>query len=112
MKPVLALLLASLASTAAADKPAGASAAGVADKARNASSMSAAAVADSVITTKVKADLFKAPELKSMDIHVETDKGIVMLSGFVDTKADAERAAALARGVSGVSEVKSAIKVR
>ena len=70
------------------------------------------AVADSVITTKVKADIFKEPELKSMAIHVETEKGIVMLSGFVDSKADAEKAVRLAKSVDGVSSVKSAIKVK
>ena len=71
-----------------------------------------AVVADSVITTKVKADIFKEPELKSMAIHVETEKGIVMLSGFVDSKADADKAVQLAKGVDGVAEVKSAIKVK
>lgn len=69
-------------------------------------------VADSVITTKVKADIFKEPELKSMAIHVETEKGVVMLSGFVDSKADAEKAERLAKSVEGVTQVKSAIKVK
>jgi osmotically-inducible protein OsmY len=71
-----------------------------------------AVVADSVITTKVKADIFKEPELKSMAIHVETEKGVVMLSGFVDSKADADKAVRLAKGVEGVTTVKSAIKVK
>lgn len=71
-----------------------------------------AVVADSVITTKVKADIFKEPELKSMAIHVETEKGVVMLSGFVDSKADADKAVRLAKGVEGVASVKSAIKVK
>ncbi len=70
------------------------------------------AVADSVITTKVKADLFKEPELSAMAIHVETEKGVVMLSGFVDTKADADKAVQLAKSVEGVTQVKSAIKVK
>ncbi|MDB5963023.1 MAG: hypothetical protein JWP59_4317 [Massilia sp.] len=71
-----------------------------------------AVVADSVITTKVKADIFKEPELKSMAIHVETEKGVVMLSGFVDSKADADKAVALAKQTEGVTSVKSAIKVK
>jgi osmotically-inducible protein OsmY len=71
-----------------------------------------AAVSDSVITTKVKADIFKEPELKSMAIHVETEKGVVMLSGFVDTKADADKAVRVAKSVEGVTSVKSAIKVK
>ena len=73
---------------------------------------SGAVVADSVITTKVKADIFKEPELKSMAIHVETEKGVVMLSGFVASKADADKAVRLAKSVEGVSSVKSAIKVK
>ena len=71
-----------------------------------------AVVADSVITTKVKADIFKEPELKSMALHVETEKGVVMLSGFVDSKADAEKAARIAGTVKGVTSVKSALKVK
>lgn len=70
------------------------------------------AVSDTVITTKVKADLFKEPELSAMAIHVETEKGVVMLSGFVDSKADAEKAVRLAKSVEGVTSVKSAIKVK
>ena len=83
-----------------------------ADKGASASQKTGAVVADSVITTKVKADIFKEPELKSMAIHVETEKGVVMLSGFVDSKADADKAVRLAKGVDGVSNVKSAIKVK
>ncbi|HEY0062513.1 MAG TPA: BON domain-containing protein [Telluria sp.] len=83
-----------------------------ANAADNASAKTGKVVADSVITTKVKADLFKEPELSAMAIHVETEKGVVMLSGFVDTKADAEKAVRLAKSVEGVSQVKSAIKVK
>ena len=106
----------------AADKTRGAAAtvAGKTDRATDraadtgaaATRKSGAVVADSVITTKVKADIFKEPELKSMAIHVETEKGVVMLSGFVDSKADADKAVRLAKGVEGVSTVKSAIKVK
>jgi hyperosmotically inducible protein len=99
------------AAAAAADKSRDAAAA-VADKTRDATAAAKPVVADTVITTKVKADIFKEPALKSMAIHVETQDGVVMLSGFVDTAADAERAATLARGVNGVADVKSAIKVR
>jgi hyperosmotically inducible periplasmic protein len=80
--------------------------------AENATAKTGKVVADSVITTKVKADLFKEPELSAMSIHVETEKGVVMLSGFVDSKADAEKAVRLARSVEGVTQVKSAIKVK
>ncbi|GGE79187.1 BON domain-containing protein [Massilia psychrophila] len=83
-----------------------------ADTGTAATRKSGVVMADSVITTKVKADFFKEPELKSMAIHVETEKGVVMLSGFVDSKANADKAVRLAKGVDGVSDVKSAIKVK
>ena len=82
------------------------------DKSERAAEKTGAAVSDSVITTKVKADLFKEPELKAMAIHVETEKGVVMLSGFVDNKAEADKAVRLAKSVEGVASVKSAIKVK
>lgn len=69
-------------------------------------------VADSAITTRIKADLVKDPDLSALAIHVETDKGIVMLSGFVDSKAEADKAVRVAKGVKGVTDVKSALKVR
>ncbi len=83
-----------------------------ADKTGNVAARTGANVSDAVITTKIKADLFKEPELSAMAIHVETEKGVVMLSGFVDKKADADKAVRLAKSVEGVSQVKSAIKVK
>jgi len=89
-----------------------AAAATVAQKTERAAETVAAKTADSVITTKVKADIFKEPDLKAMAIHVETEKGVVMLSGFVDSKADADKAMRVARSVEGVTDVQSAIKVK
>lgn len=89
-----------------------AAAATVAQKTERAAETVAAKTADSVITTKVKADIFREPDLKAMAIHVETEKGVVMLSGFVDSKADADKAVRVARSVEGVTEVQSAIKVK
>ncbi len=84
----------------------------VADKTENLAARTGENVSDAVITTKIKADLFKEPELSAMAIHVETEKGVVMLSGFVDTKADADKAVRLAKSIDGVTQVKSAIKVK
>lgn len=89
-----------------------AAAATVAQKTERAAETVAAKTADSVITTKVKADIFRDPDLKAMAIHVETEKGVVMLSGFVDSKADADKAVRVARSVEGVTDVQSAIKVK
>ena len=57
---------------------------------------------DSVITTKVKAAILNDSELKVLQINVETFKGVVQLSGFVDSRAMINRAVEVTRGVSGV----------
>jgi osmotically-inducible protein OsmY len=56
---------------------------------------------DTVITTKVKAAVFNEPSLKSAEINVETFKGVVQLSGFVNSQADINKAVEVARGVKG-----------
>lgn len=60
---------------------------------------------DSVMTTAVKAALLTEASLNSMDVMVETRKGEVQLSGFVDDPQQVARAEALARGVAGVKTV-------
>lgn len=67
---------------------------------------------DSVITTKVKALLFDEPDLKSGQINVETFKGVVQLSGFVNSQADINRAIEIARSVKGVQSVKNDMRLR
>ena len=67
---------------------------------------------DSVITTKVKAQIFGDASLKSSEINVETFKGVVQLSGFVNSQADIDRAVELTRGVKGVTSVKDDMRVK
>jgi osmotically-inducible protein OsmY len=62
---------------------------------------------DTVITSKVKAAVFNEPTLKSAEINVETFKGVVQLSGFVNSQADITKAVEVARGVPGVTSVKN-----
>jgi osmotically-inducible protein OsmY len=66
-------------------------------------------VDDSVITTKIKTLLAEDEFLKSFQISVETRKGIVELSGFVDNQKSKDRAGQIARGVGGVKSVKNAL---
>ena len=82
------------------------------DKTHEAAGKTRIAASDTAITTKVKADLVKEPNLDSLGIHVETEKGVVMLSGFVNSKEEADKAVKVAKGVDGVTSVKSAIKVK
>ena len=67
---------------------------------------------DSVITTKVKAAILKDPDLKVMEINVETFKGVVQLSGFVNSRADITKATTVVREVGGVKSVKNDIRVK
>lgn len=67
---------------------------------------------DSVITTKVKAAVLNEPTLKSSEVNVETYKGVVQLSGFVNSEADIAKAADLARSVKGVTSVKNDMHLR
>jgi osmotically-inducible protein OsmY len=69
-------------------------------------------VDDSVITTKVKSQLAADDFLKSFEISVETYKGIVQLSGFVDSQMAVDRAGEIARGVQGVKSVKNNLNVK
>jgi hyperosmotically inducible protein len=62
-------------------------------------------VDDTAITAKVKAALLGDPVVKSFEIKVETTKGVVQLSGFVDTSVQKSAAEKDASAVSGVSRV-------
>jgi len=69
-------------------------------------------VDDSVITTKVKAAILNEPTLSSAEINVETFKGEVQLSGFVNSSADISKAVEVARGVKGVNSVKNDMRLK
>ena len=62
---------------------------------------------DSVITTKTKAAILNDANLKATEINVETYKGRVQLSGFVNSQADIDRAVQLAKSIPGVTSVKN-----
>ena len=65
------------------------------------------AIDDTEITAKAKAAIFAEPGLRTLQISVDTVKGVVTLSGSVDTPENSERAAALAGAVAGVSRVQN-----
>ncbi len=67
---------------------------------------------DSVITTKTKAAIFNDAALKSAEINVETFKGRVQLSGFVNSQSDINRAVELTRSIGGVTSVKNDMRLK
>ena len=62
---------------------------------------------DSVITTRVKAAILGDSSLKVFQIGVETYKGVVQISGFVDSAQAVKKAGEVAAGVPGVKSVKN-----
>lgn len=70
------------------------------------------AVEDTTITTKIKAALAADPDVKGRDVQVETYRGTVQLSGFVDSPENIRRAADIARRTDGVREVKNDLIVK
>ena len=69
-------------------------------------------VDDSVITTKIKALLAEDDFLRSFQISVETYRGTVQLSGFVNSQQAVDKAGQIARSVKGVTTVKNSLIVR
>ena len=67
---------------------------------------------DKVVTAKVKTALLNDPEVKGLQVNVETYNGVVQLSGFVDKAEQIPRATEVAKGVEGVKSVKNDLNLR
>jgi len=67
---------------------------------------------DSWITNRVRTALINERGVTSGQIHVETFRGVVQLSGFVDSQEMAAKAANAARHVSGVKGVEDNMTVK
>ena len=80
--------------------------------AENAGASAGRVIDDSVITGKVKSALVADPTTKAYQIDVDTYKGTVQLSGFVDSSAARSRAVEVAKTVDGVRDVKNSLQIR
>ena len=67
---------------------------------------------DATLTAKVKTSLLQQPEVKGMQINVDSDRGVVQLSGFVESQTQIDKAVQIARGVSGVREVHNKMTIK
>jgi hyperosmotically inducible protein len=67
---------------------------------------------DAEITARVETALVRSDEAHARQVNVETENGIVQLSGFVDSERAKTAAADAAKGVSGVQEVRNELIVR
>jgi hyperosmotically inducible protein len=68
-------------------------------------------VDDAGITARVKTALVKAEKINAHDINVNTFRGEVVLTGFVENEDQIQRAGAVARGVPGVNVVRNDLRV-
>jgi hyperosmotically inducible periplasmic protein len=72
----------------------------------------ASSVDDAAITAKVKAAVLAEPGLRTLEIDVDTNDGVVTLSGVVDNPTLKERAALVAQGVGGVRSVRDNLTIK
>ena len=71
-----------------------------------------ATIDDATITTRVKTSLLNDPLVGGLRIDVDTFKGVVTLSGAVKSPAEHDKAIALARKITGVTDVKSTLQIQ
>lgn len=84
----------------------------IAEKMGEQSDKAGMAIDDAEITARVKAAIFAEPGLKTLQISVETVKGVVALSGSVDSLPNSDMAKALAGAVTGVKEVQNKLALK
>jgi hyperosmotically inducible protein len=95
----------------AASEPGGVTAA-VAEAASNAAAAAGNAIANGALTATVKAALLADPDVKGLQIDVDSRDGVVTLTGTLDHAAAVQRAQAIARRVDGVKSVESRLAVK
>jgi len=67
---------------------------------------------DKVLVTRINKDLFLEPEIRSFNIDVDADRGVVTLTGIVDAPANKLRVLSIARETPGTIRVVDNLKVR
>lgn len=81
-------------------------------EAKNETAKAAAQIDDATVTAKVKSALIAEPGLKALEIRVETNAGVVTLTGNVATPELMSRATQVAQGVEGVKSVNNSLVVK
>jgi hyperosmotically inducible protein len=67
---------------------------------------------DTWLTTKVKSALLADQATSGLDVQVETENGVVQLSGFVSSETEKQRAEEVARSIKGVKQVKNDLRLK
>ncbi len=84
----------------------------VGEKVEEQSAKTGVAIDDTEITAKVKGAIFAEPGLKTLQIGVDTVKGVVTLSGSVDSQSNSDSARSLAGAVAGVKDVENRLVIK
>ncbi|MCW5620302.1 MAG: BON domain-containing protein [Burkholderiales bacterium] len=69
-------------------------------------------VDDGVVTARVKTALLQDKDVSGLAVNVDTYRGVVQLSGFVDNQNQVDKAASIAEQVPGVVSVKNGLRVK
>jgi hyperosmotically inducible periplasmic protein len=80
-------------------------------KTEKAASKTGEVITDAAITTDVKTKLAAEPGVSALDVHVDTNNHVVTLNGTVKSKAESQKAMAIARDTKGVKRVVNHLKV-
>jgi hyperosmotically inducible protein len=67
--------------------------------------MGRGSIDDATITSNVKSRFVADPLVSASAINVDTARGVVSLTGFVDSEQERQRAIQVAQGVAGVKQV-------
>ena len=67
---------------------------------------------DSIVTAKIKSKFLADPDIKGFDLKVETRKGDVHLSGFVDNQAQIDRVIMITHSIEGVKNVNNQMSLK
>ena len=80
-------------------------------KSENAAAKTGEVVTDAAITSAVKTKFLAEPGVPGTSINVDTNNHVVTLTGTVKSKAEAEKAMAIARDTKGVKRVVNHLKI-
>ena len=67
---------------------------------------------DKILVTKINKNLFLAPDIRSFNIDVDADRGVVTLTGVVDNQTNKQRIIDIARTTSGTVKVVDNLTLR
>jgi hyperosmotically inducible periplasmic protein len=80
-------------------------------KAERAADKTGDALSDAAITSEVKTKFLAEPGVSGLNINVDTNNGVVTLSGMVKSKAESQKAMTIARNSKGVKRVVNNLKI-